>query len=204
MEDEICRRCRKKASLPFPSAFVFELTPPVLHLCSRIQEEPEALAAFALVQWERLDWPIPDIVMPLPKAEGVARAFASLLDCFFVDAVRHWRGKWDCKHSFLEEDALILLISVKNSVDDIGKSIEAICEAFPKKIFVLSLIPLTISMERQSYDSDSRADFDPGLLGNSSLFGGAHRSRAAGMDRPAPRKIQPALGGGSELDHSIH
>ena len=142
MEEEVCRHCRKKAILPFPSAFVFEPTLPALHLCSMRKEDPETLAAFAVIQWERLDWPMPDVVIPLPKASGLARAFASWLGCFFVDVIDHWNGEWNCKTSILEEEAQILLISVDNTYDDIAKAIEEICEAFPKKIFVLSLTPL--------------------------------------------------------------
>jgi hypothetical protein len=144
MEEEICPRCRNKAVLPFPSAFVFEPTPPSFRLCSICKEDPESLAAFAVVQWERLDWPMPDIVLSLPRAKGLARAFASLLGSFFADALKQ-RGEWECNTSFLEEDSLILLLSLGNSFNEINQAIEAVSDAFPKKIYVLSLYPLTAS-----------------------------------------------------------
>jgi len=81
---------------------------------------------------------MPDIIIPLPKAQRLARAFASLLGSFFIDAIKRWE-EWECNTSFLEEDSLILLISVGNSFDEIKGAIEALTDAFPKKVFVLSL-----------------------------------------------------------------
>ncbi len=142
MEEEICQRCRNKAALPFPAAFVFEATPAALLLSSMVKENPEAMASFALVQWERLDWPIPDIILPLPKAKGLARGFASLLNCFFADALKDGSEGWECDTSFFQEDSSVLLISVGNSFDEIHQAFDAVSDAFPKRVFVLSLVPL--------------------------------------------------------------
>src|ERR1700722_19353604 len=52
VEEELCPRCHNKASLPFPTAFVFEEMPPTLHLISlTLREDPESLAAFFFIQW---------------------------------------------------------------------------------------------------------------------------------------------------------
>ena len=139
--EEICPACRIKAEFPFPSAFVFESTPPVFHLCIKGKEEPEIAAAFALVQWERLDWPIPDSIVPLPGCRDLAKIFAAWLERPCADVLQCSRG-WNCDVDGLEENQLILVICRAATADEIRGAAEALYEAFPKKIFVLSLTPI--------------------------------------------------------------
>jgi hypothetical protein len=141
IEGDLCERCRRKASLRYPSAFVFEPTPPALHLISlALRESPASLAAFAFFQWDRLNWPQPDVVVPLPKAEDIAREFASLSGSFFADVLKSGE-EWTCESSILEEDSTVLLIAIAYSYEEMTQAIEAILEAFPKKVFVLTLVP---------------------------------------------------------------
>jgi hypothetical protein len=107
-----------------------------------LKEDPESLAAFSLLQWDRLGWQIPDVVVSLPKAESFAKLFASWSELFYADALQHAGEEWLLDRSILEEDSTILLISLENSYEELAEVIEAMMEAFPKKIFVLSLIPL--------------------------------------------------------------
>lgn len=46
-----CERCKEKRSLPYPTAFVFESTEPAHHLVHFLEDDPEMLASFVLVQW---------------------------------------------------------------------------------------------------------------------------------------------------------
>ncbi|HSX37249.1 MAG TPA: hypothetical protein VLE95_00275 [Chlamydiales bacterium] len=141
-EDEICPQCRNKPQLAFPSAFVFETSSPALYLCqAAIEECPEVLASFAFVQWERLGWPIPDVVIPCPGSLLVAKPFACLLNRPCFNVLRSWNGNWSCDTSVLNEDRCFLLFSMENSMDDLASGIDALIQAFPKKIFVLTLMP---------------------------------------------------------------
>lgn len=124
---KICRICRDSPLLAFPSAFVFESTQPALRLCKGREEDPDSLAAFALLQWERLEWPFPDAIVPLPEAKSFARSFASWLDRPCLSAER------------LDEDAILLLLGKCVSLKEIHEASERICEAFPKKVYVLTL-----------------------------------------------------------------
>ena len=140
--DKLCERCRKKASLSSPSAFVFEPTPPALQFISMaLHEDPVSLAAFTFVQWERLGLESPDAVVPLPGARKLAREFAAWGGFFFADILKQPGQEWLLDNSIMEEDSSYLLISVDSSLSEISQATAALLEAFPKKIFVLSLTP---------------------------------------------------------------
>lgn len=119
-----------------PSASVFETSHPALRLCREAKEKPEAVAGFVFFQWERLGWPIPDAVIPLPGAKGIAQAFASWLDRPYIPVML----RWDCDIEVLEEDWILLLLAEKQSLQILQSSAEALSEAFPKKIYALSLL----------------------------------------------------------------
>jgi hypothetical protein len=141
IEEKLCERCRKKASLRFPSAFVFEPTPPALHLISTLlREDPASLAAFAFIQWDRLHAKSPDAVVPLPGARHLAREFAAWGSFFSADILRQSGEEWLLDNSIVEEELSYLLISVDSSYEEIADATDAMMEAFPKKIFVLSLM----------------------------------------------------------------
>lgn len=174
-EGPICQTCQTYPRCPFPSAFVFEPTLPALRLCK--MEDPESLAAFAIFQWNRLGWPLPDIIIPLLDARSFAKEFASCMNrpCFFA---LQYDGRWNFDQSFLEEE-IFLLLAKTDAQEKISAAIESVCEAFPKKVYVLSLL----------HDLDTSFDFDSKFSGDRPLFGHPYRASATGMDCPAPREI---------------
>ena len=133
----LCAQCRKNRILPIERAYVFDPESPARYLGT---EAIDAMASFAFLQWIQLEWPLPDALIPMPDADSIAigSALAHLLDIPFLRALRS-----DCeyKEDRLEEDEILLLFDVSNSIERLQKGAVALSEAFPKRIYLLSLIP---------------------------------------------------------------
>ena len=134
---DLCAQCRQERLLPIARAYVFDPESPAFRLGC---EAAAATASFALVQWIQLEWPTPAAIIPMPDTDSkaIGKAFAMLLDLPFAKALR--RG---CEYveDRLEEDAELLLFDVSNSIEDLRKAAYALSEAFPKRIYLLSLYP---------------------------------------------------------------
>jgi hypothetical protein len=118
-------------------AYVFDPESPARFLGI---EAIDAMASFAYLQWIQLEWPLPDAIIPMPDADSLAigRALAQLLNVPFIRALRY-DGEY--KEDRLEEDQILLLFDVSNSMERLQRSAFAISEAFPKRIYLLSLLP---------------------------------------------------------------
>jgi hypothetical protein len=136
----LCPQCQTKPHLSTPYATVFEKTAPALRLCHEIQETPEAIAAFSIHQWARLGWPIPDVIIPMPQAFSLAKPFALWLDVPFVDVLIISDESDECRMAQIEKNQIILLIDKQSTLYLIQKALQALREASPKRIYVLSLI----------------------------------------------------------------
>jgi hypothetical protein len=103
-------------------------------------EAIDAMASFSFLQWIHLEWPIPDALIPMPDADSIAigSALAQLLDIPFIRALH---SNCEYKEERLEEDQILLLFDVSNSIADLRKGSMALSEAFPKRIYLLSLLP---------------------------------------------------------------
>ena len=79
-------------------------------------------------------------VVPMPDTDSLAvgRALADLLKIPFAKALRP-----NCEYipDRLEEDQELLLFDVSNSVENLRKGAFALGEAFPKRVYLLSLLP---------------------------------------------------------------
>src|SRR3990167_1564390 len=133
-EEIICQKCKRNPVLSFPTAFVFESTAPAFALYRKVKEEPETIAAFAIVQWERLNWPVPDAVIPLPRAERIAKPFAFSLECPYARVLSRWGNNWECNDQALKEDQTFLLIGEKVSEAVLREAAEILSDTFPKKL----------------------------------------------------------------------
>lgn len=98
------------------------------------------MAGFALIQWVQLDWPMPDAIIPMPDANSieVGKALANLLERPFVRALS---SACEYKKDRLEEDQILLLFDACNPLAALKKTALFLSEAFPKKIYLLSLYP---------------------------------------------------------------
>lgn len=134
---DLCAQCREKKLLPIARAYVFDPASPAW----RLGKEPaEPMAAFALFQWIQLEWPLPDALIPMPDGDSlvIGRAFAAMLNVPFVRALH---STCEYRGDSLEEDGQLLLFDVSNSLETLHKASLALSEAFPKRIYLLSLVP---------------------------------------------------------------
>ncbi len=131
----LCAQCRHKAFLWAIRAFVFDPAAPARYLDL---EATHAFAAFAFLQWIQLEWPLPDAVIPMPDSHGIAKALSLLLDRPLIRALHS-----DCTYrdDSLEEDLLLLLVDISQPLETLKKVELALSEAFPKRIYLLSLLP---------------------------------------------------------------
>lgn len=101
-------------------------------------------AAFMLVQFERLGWQRPDLIVPVPRRSWfqgthhvtlLAKAFAGLLDLPVCQAV----GPFMLKKLRTMEDKVVLLIDdVLSTEMRLSPTIEVLKEGMPKKIYALT------------------------------------------------------------------
>ena len=123
----MCPQCTREPVLSAARAFVFDKKAPI----QRIAEDyPEAIAGFAVNQWIRLEWPMPDAVILMPDRESkeVGKIFSKLLE----------RPGKKLRNRFKEEQQF-LLFDASNSVENLQKAVSSLSESFPKRIFVLTL-----------------------------------------------------------------
>lgn len=135
VQTDFCIPCKRRTFLlPFTRAVVFEPTPPTRFLC---KEKGEALAGFAFYQWVQLEWDIPDIVIPMPGMELVAKAFSMFLN-FGSGSPSPYYSQLD--PSLFEKGLTFLILDEKSSLKTLRKTIYPLTETSPKKIFQLSLV----------------------------------------------------------------
>ncbi len=134
-ESPLCKNCRQKRHLSVKRAYVFDPESPA-HLLGL--EETKALAGFAILQWIQLEWITPDAIVPMPDSKAIALDFAKFLDVPLVQALSKYH---EYKEGRLEEDQILLLFDVSNSLPKLEKAALALMQSFPKKVYLLSLLP---------------------------------------------------------------
>jgi hypothetical protein len=134
---DFCIQCRKAKLLPVVRAYVFDPASPAYCLGT---EAIDAMAGFAYLQWIQLEWPLPTAIIPMPDSDSISigSALAQLLHIPFIRALR-----FDCdyRQDRLEEEEILLLFDVSNPIEKLQKGAIALSEAFPKRIYLLSLLP---------------------------------------------------------------
>lgn len=133
-KEEDCQVC-KQEEIPFARASVFEFTPSAQKL---IQYRPDLVGEFAILQFAELDWPIPDVIIPMSSAFSTAKKMADLLKVPFANVLQ--RGGVEA----LNEDQIILLVDHHSPFSEVREAISSLLDAFPKKGFLLSLFPYDI------------------------------------------------------------
>ena len=142
--ESLCSRCRHEPLLPFPRAAVFESQAPIRTFVHNRDYE-QAMASFAYYQWLRLGWEKPDVIASIPpNRNAVGRFFAELWNAPCQNLFRRiaWpldTEKWEIR-DFLEEDLTILLIDHGCTLAQRQLACQAISHAFPKRVYILSLV----------------------------------------------------------------
>jgi predicted amidophosphoribosyltransferase len=140
----LCSRCIKKPHLPIPRAALFDREAPISRLIYR-EESIDSFASLAFLQWSKLHLPEPDLIAPIPPSQiTIARAFAKLIQKPCPNLFRRtaWPlgvEKWIAKEGLVQEEETVLLFDVGCSLRQLRLASDAILEAFPKKVYVLSL-----------------------------------------------------------------
>lgn len=132
---DICIQCRNSRKLPLVRGFVFDKDSPA-HLMGT--QKPETLAAFAFIQWARLNWHQPDAIIPMPGAIRIAQELSKYIDAPFIPALNRYS---EYREDRLEEDQTLLIFDIDSPFVDLEKSTSSIKKALPKKVYLLSLFP---------------------------------------------------------------
>lgn len=127
--DGLCRKCIKNPRLKFTQGFVFEETPPAFHLA---RQDSETVVAFMLAAWAKLNWEMPDLVLPMLGSKEVAFLFA--------EKIERPLGIWDIKA--IEEELTLMVICVDSTMEEVEKALQILAKASPKRGYVLSLFSL--------------------------------------------------------------
>ena len=133
----LCSGCVKKPLLPFSTAWVFEEADPP-RILSR--QRPDTLSSFAQMQWAQLNWPRPDVLIPMPEAKKWSLDWACAADWPYADILSK-KGDWRCDAEAIEEGLTLLVLDVESSAEDLREVCNALAQAFPKKGFILRLFP---------------------------------------------------------------
>ena len=140
----LCIQCKHSPLLPFPRAALFAKEAPIYRILGW-EESIDPIASFGFYQWLRLQWQKPDLIAPIPPHRTkIARAFAELanIPCPHLFRRVPWPlspEKWEIKEQLIENDRTVLLIDEGCTQEQLQIAAEAISEAFPKKVYVLSL-----------------------------------------------------------------
>ena len=114
---QLCGRCEHEPFLLFPRAALFDQEAPICRLVGR-DELIDSFASFAFVQWERLGWPLPDLVIPIPFGPSeIARAFAAKIERPCIQLLRRkaWPigiEQWLVQRDWVEEEQIMLLLDI--------------------------------------------------------------------------------------------
>jgi hypothetical protein len=97
----------------------------------------EAIGALAFYQSLRLGWTLPDLVVPVfSKRAAIAHVFAAFHDC----PCPHLFQRGEVREDLVEEDQVIWLFDEGASMKQLEVAVKAIGNAFPKKVYVISLL----------------------------------------------------------------
>lgn len=91
--------------------------------------ESETIAAFAILAFVNLDWPTPDLVIPMPGAKEIALHFAEMIE--------RPLGKVDPEA--MEEEQVLFVINYNSTVDELENVLKILSLASPKRGYILSL-----------------------------------------------------------------
>jgi hypothetical protein len=140
----LCGRCHHKPLLPFPRAALFAKEAPICRLIDR-EESIAPVAGFAFYQWMRLHWTDPDLIASIPPHRPkIARFFSEFTQKPCPNLFRRatWPLhplRWEVKQQMIEEDMTLLLFDNGCTFKELQMACQAIAQAFPKKVYVLSL-----------------------------------------------------------------
>lgn len=101
---------------------------------SRSSEVLETMASFMVLQWIDLQWPLPTLLLPVPK-DPAAFSLAERLSAFLGVPAKKWlKSEWERKQKHPLSDEIVLLVELEM---DESCQILTVEEAAPFQIFSL-------------------------------------------------------------------
>ena len=151
----LCRQCARAPILSSPRAYLFEPSQMAKRLQSILVREEEdplrcATASLLVVLWSRLNWPLPDRIIPVRTMQDnralldIGRELAHMLDRPLMDEFSlRWVSPFQWRVQRNSEDLLenqsILLLDLSSSSDNLRDALNELWPAFPGKIYILSV-----------------------------------------------------------------
>jgi hypothetical protein len=120
---------------------VFPKEAPVLRLIE--EQSILGIAGFVYYQWCQLGKKDPDVIVPVLPYK-IARAFADLCQKPCLQLLRRrfslgQQATWELRADLIEEDQVIVLFDPGCSPQELTLSCATLSEAFPKRVYILSL-----------------------------------------------------------------
>ena len=133
-DDFHCGFCKVNRSFMGKRAFVFDPLAPTQHILSL----PKASACFAYLQWQRLDWTAPTLILPMPcpEAEAIGKELSLLMHLPFV------KGLYldlCCKDPQLMMHERILLFALEARDEDLQKVSDALYLVGAREVNILQM-----------------------------------------------------------------
>lgn len=152
-ESRPCDVCLQKKRWGLRRAAVLDPFGPVLSFCSdlksgRMPHLIKTASALMLTQWIRLNWPQPHFLIPFPESFFfqsndpsylVAKELSKTLESEVCCALGRLPHQFFLKKREEIEDATLLIVGVCLEMEVFEKMAEMLEEAFPAKIYGLSL-----------------------------------------------------------------
>lgn len=155
----VCKQCQKRPTSYLKMAACFDHYGPAAGLVNVLKDRPllkMALASWMALQIEKLNWPLPDLIIPFPRsfisrfhegynrsqvlAEGLRELFKipvqNLLSKKSSPGLDQFRLK---KSAQLSDLTILLVVETLHSREAIDACAKVIREGFPKAIYVLGL-----------------------------------------------------------------
>jgi hypothetical protein len=152
-----CRQCAHAPILAAPHAYLFDPNHVALRLKYLLQASGSEglrplIASFLVVQFNRLNWPMPDRVAIILQRKGgqalreIAEQFAQMIGRAVSEEFKlRWSAPFEWRLERKKDDLLenqnILLIDFDSPVNDQCKALNELWPAFPKQIHILSIFP---------------------------------------------------------------
>ena len=96
----------------------------------------ETITAFAIQAWVSLDWPVPDVIVPMPGAKSFAMGFSEIIG----SPIAHlFTRDLRCDVDAIHVDQIILILNVESSLEECSQAIRQLVGASPLRGYLLSV-----------------------------------------------------------------
>lgn len=151
----LCQQCVKSPALQAPRANLFDPSPVASAWKSLLLQEEDSefariAASLLILQWGRLNWPLPDRIAIVPakgktrQLRSIAGIAAALLDrSLSSEFGLEWIGFFEWRIKRVKDDLLegksLLLIDFEGESQWLSQALSELWPAYPKEVYIISL-----------------------------------------------------------------